>query len=252
MGFKGFINGFGRVVRDTAPLALGVAAGVTPAGRVRNAVQLTRSIMNAIEYAKLSGKKGEDAFEEAMSALSVAAPMIVDELEQVFGVELDETAVERYVRGQVQLTYDLLKSGKGVTAAAGSHLDGDMRMWNPSRSSNGSAAADLAHGMYIPPAPISNAEANKRFDEVAKEFAAIGRSAAAPPTVGAKQALDRLLSKEAAEDFAKIGREELAKQVTKEEQRKIMRSVPAIAAMGLSDKELDKFSDEIEKNRILR
>ncbi len=131
MGFKGFLKGFGRVVRDTAPVALGVAAQVTPAGRVRNAVQLTRSVVNAIEYARQSGKKGEDAFEEAMSALSVAAPMIIDELEQVFGVEIDEAAAERYVRGQVQLTYDLLKSGKGVTAAAGNHLDGDMRMWNP-------------------------------------------------------------------------------------------------------------------------
>jgi len=119
------------VALEVAPVALGVAAAVTPAGRARNAVQLTRTVMNAIEYARMSGKKGQDAFEEAMTALSVSAPMIIDELEQVFGVELGEEAVERYMQGYVQLVYDLLKSGKGVTAAAGNHLDGDMRMWNP-------------------------------------------------------------------------------------------------------------------------
>jgi hypothetical protein len=103
------------------PLAIGVATAVVPPGNAasRTVIPMIGSVLNAIGYARLKGGTGAEQFEAALASLRVAFPSLIVEVEQAFGIDLPEDAIEPYVRGMVQLHYDLLKAagkieGSGV------------------------------------------------------------------------------------------------------------------------------------------
>ncbi|NBW07833.1 MAG: hypothetical protein EBR82_07380 [Caulobacteraceae bacterium] len=118
MKFKGLLKNILNAFVNYGPLAVGVASAVLPGKPV---VPMIGSILNAIGAARLKGGTGAEQFEAALSSLRVAFPSLIIEVEQAFGIDLPEEAIEPYVRGMIQLHYDLLKAAgkiEGSTKAA--------------------------------------------------------------------------------------------------------------------------------------
>lgn len=109
MNFKGLLKNIGKAFIDYGPLAVGVATAVLPPGKV-TVMPIIGTIINAIGSARLKGGTGEEQFMAALENLKIATPYIIQDVESIFGIDIPEEAVEPYIKGMIQLHYDLLKS----------------------------------------------------------------------------------------------------------------------------------------------
>lgn len=122
MSFKGILKGIGKAFIAVAPVAVNVAAAVVPGGGIAAKIltsPLMGSVINAIGSARLQGGTGEQQFEAALQSLLVAGPSLIHEIETTFGIDIPDESFEPYLRGMIQLHYDLLRaSGKIASAKA--------------------------------------------------------------------------------------------------------------------------------------
>lgn len=102
MNWKGMLRGIGRIAVAAAPVAATIA---TAAG-----VPLIGTLLNAVLAAESQGGSGPEKFAAALRHMDVSAPMVIDQLEKQFGVDIPEDAAADYVRAQVQAHVDLMNA----------------------------------------------------------------------------------------------------------------------------------------------
>lgn len=104
MGFKRFFKALGKGVAKAAPIAAGVSqlAGIPMVGSIANAIMIAEE--------RIGAGKGPEKFVAAVDSLSVAAPYIIRDLEQQFGIEIPDEAAEAFVKAQVEAHVALLNS----------------------------------------------------------------------------------------------------------------------------------------------
>lgn len=103
MNWKGVFRTVWRVVKPLAPAAIQVVT--TQAG-----LPMVGTFLNAALFAQDQADNGPERFKAALSALSVAAPLVIDQLERQLGVDIPEAAAEAYTRAQLQAHVDLLNA----------------------------------------------------------------------------------------------------------------------------------------------
>lgn len=103
MNWKGVFRTVWRVVKPLAPVA--ITAATTAVG-----VPMVGTFLNAALFAQDQADNGPERFNVALSALSVAAPMVIDQLERQLGVGIPEDAATAYTRAQLQAHVDLLNA----------------------------------------------------------------------------------------------------------------------------------------------
>lgn len=120
MNIKGFFKGAGKALVNYGPMAIGIAATVVPGGGVaqKAVIPMIGSVINAIAAAREKGGTGQDQFADALRSLQVSAPAMIFQMEQIFGIDIDEDAYEPYIKGQIQLHYDLLKANGKIAPTA--------------------------------------------------------------------------------------------------------------------------------------
>ena len=101
MGWKSVFRGIGRAVKAVAPVAAPIAGAFGG--------PMAATLINAIVRAEqaIGPGRGEEKAAWAITALQVAAPYIVRELEEQFGRDLPEDAIEKYIRAQINAHVDL-------------------------------------------------------------------------------------------------------------------------------------------------
>ena len=121
MNFKGVMKGIGKAFVNYGPMAVGIAAAAVPAGSLaqKAVVPLIGTIVNAIGSARSQGGTGQEQFEAALQSLQVAAPALIPQIEAIFQVDIPDEAYEPYIRGMIQLHYDLLKASGKIASASG-------------------------------------------------------------------------------------------------------------------------------------
>ena len=103
MNWKGALRVIWRTVKP-------VASDAIQWGAAASGVPLAGTILNAIIFAQDRADDGPARMTAALDSLSVAAPLIIDQLERQLGVDIPEDAAAAYVRAQVQAHVDLMNA----------------------------------------------------------------------------------------------------------------------------------------------
>ena len=102
MSFKGIMKGIWTGVKVAAPIIAPVAAIL--------GVPMLGTIMNAIISAENAGGTGPQKLAVALQSLSVAAPLIIDQLERSLGVDIPEEAAAAFVKAQTEAVVQLMNA----------------------------------------------------------------------------------------------------------------------------------------------
>lgn len=103
MNWKGIFRVIWKAAKPLAPAAIQAAAAAA-------GIPMVGTFLNAALFAQDRADSGSERFSVALSALSVAAPMVIDQLERQLGVDIPEAAAEAYTRAQLQAHVDLLNA----------------------------------------------------------------------------------------------------------------------------------------------
>ena len=103
MNWKGVFRTIWKVAKPLAPMA--ITAATTAAG-----VPMVGTFLNAALFAQDKADNGPERFSVGLSALSVAAPLVIDQLERQLGVDIPDDAATAYTRAQLQAHVDLLNA----------------------------------------------------------------------------------------------------------------------------------------------
>lgn len=103
MNWKGVFRTVWQIVKPLAPAAIQVVTA-------QAGLPMIGTWLNAALFAQDRADSGAERFKVALSALSVAAPMVIDQLERQLGVDIPEAAAEAYTRAQLQAHVDLLNA----------------------------------------------------------------------------------------------------------------------------------------------
>jgi len=103
MNWKGVFRTIWKVAKPIAPALL--QAATTAAG-----VPMVGTFLNAALFAQDRAQSGSERFSVALSALEVAAPLVIEQLERQLGVDIPEAAAKAYTSAQLQAHVDLLNA----------------------------------------------------------------------------------------------------------------------------------------------
>ncbi len=104
MNWKGVARKFFGFLKAAAPIIAPVATAF--------GIPFVGTILNAVAMAETKGGSGAEKFSNAMDALSIAAPLIIDQLERQLGVDIPDEAAEAYIKAQTQAHVDLMNAVK--------------------------------------------------------------------------------------------------------------------------------------------
>jgi acyl carrier protein len=103
MNWKGVFRAVWLVAKPVVPTL--IQAGMTAAG-----LPMIGMFLNAAIAAQDGSDNGAGRFQLGMNSLSVAAPLIIDQLEKQLGVAIPDEAAAAYTKAQLQAHVDLLNA----------------------------------------------------------------------------------------------------------------------------------------------
>lgn len=103
MNWKGVFRVAWKLVKPVAPVL--IQQTMSAAG-----LPMIGTWLNAALFAQDKADNGPERFSVGLSALSVAAPLVIDQLERQLGVDIPDDAATAYTRAQLQAHVDLLNA----------------------------------------------------------------------------------------------------------------------------------------------
>lgn len=103
MNWKGAFRVAWKLVKPVAPVL--IQQTMTAVG-----LPMIGTWLNAALFAQDKADNGPERFSVGLSALSVAAPLVIDQLERQLGVDIPDDAATAYTRAQLQAHVDLLNA----------------------------------------------------------------------------------------------------------------------------------------------
>jgi len=118
MSWKGFGKGLLKGLTIAGGIATSGALDLVPGGAVirREAnhwLPMTGLIQNAVLDAEPKASTGPERLQIALNSLKVAGPFLIPALEEMFGMDLPDEAIEAYMTDQINATVKLFNT-KGV------------------------------------------------------------------------------------------------------------------------------------------